>query len=227
MKKLMAVVAGLAAVTGLALAGRLWAQPAPAGGQAPQQTRVAFVNIAKVFQDYKKAQFFRKEMEILTEPKKKDRDKLIKAIQEWQEYLKKVGDPKSTQYDARKKDEAENTLRQIQRSIEDLDLEMRKMLSQRNEQQFVQLYKELNDAVQRHAAAHNYQAIFAYAEPTQGDPLSAPNIGRKVQGLEIGGCVGALYVAPGLDISPAIVDTLNRSYTGPDTPNIHPTGLQK
>src|SRR5207247_2046959 len=69
--------------------------------QAPAHTRVGFVNVARVFQEYKKAVFYKSELEKLIEPKKKERDNLVKEITGWTKEMQenpklKKGDP---QYD--------------------------------------------------------------------------------------------------------------------------------
>jgi hypothetical protein len=44
--------------------------------------------------------------------------------------------------------------------------------------------------------------------------LSAPNIARKLEGIQVGGACMPMYFADGLDISSAVVDALNRAYPG-------------
>ena len=67
MKRKLVIVAGLATLTAAALIGtRLRAQaPAPTGVQPPAQTRVAFINLEYVFQNYEKAKTFKKEMDLI------------------------------------------------------------------------------------------------------------------------------------------------------------------
>src|SRR5262245_3528324 len=81
-------------VAGAYFAAHLWAQTTPptGGGQPPPQTRVAFINIAKILQDYKKAQDYKQEIEKIIEPKKKERDKLVNEIAAWKKVME--ADPK-------------------------------------------------------------------------------------------------------------------------------------
>jgi hypothetical protein len=45
------------------------------------------------------------------------------------------------------------------------------------------------------------------------DPLGIDNIVRKIKGMEATGCVMAMYMAPGLDISGPVATALNQTYT--------------
>ena len=83
---------------------------------------------------------------------------------------------------------------------------------ERSEHQNVQLYKELYDAANKVGGDLKFTLVMAYVEPTQGDPFNLVNIMRKIQGMDMGGSVTALYVAPGLDLSSAILDHLNQTY---------------
>ncbi len=218
MKKFAVIPAVLASAAAVFVGARLGAQPVtgqpPADtrlvgtgpGQAQPQTRVAFVNVARVFHDYDKAKFYKTQTEKAIEPKRLSREKLAKEIVLWKQSMT---DPK---FDPKNKDWYNKAIVKNQRDIEDLDREMRHLLNQENEQQFVQLYKELNDAVRHYAQAHNFQVVLAHVEPIQGDPFNIINIVRKLQGMEMGGTVTALHVTGGLDISANIVAALNQSY---------------
>src|SRR5262245_22669573 len=81
MKKILAVAVAVAVTAAVYVGSRLWAQPntAPAVA-APQVTRVAFINIAKVFQDYKKAKDYEKELDTLIGPRRLQRETLAKEM---------------------------------------------------------------------------------------------------------------------------------------------------
>src|SRR5262249_32083791 len=150
------------------------------------------------------------------EPKKKERDKLVNEISAWKKVME--SDPKfkpgSDKFDAKEYERYSKGILGNQRAMEDLDREMKQMVGQRNEQQTIAVFKDLQDTVQRVAAAQNFQLVLAYVEPTQGDPMTFGNVMRKVQGMDMGGCVTALHIAPGLDISPQVIQMLNDNYKG-------------
>jgi Skp family chaperone for outer membrane proteins len=217
-KRFVLIAAAVSAVSAAFVVSRLAAQQGAAPVQAPATTRVALINIAKVFQDYEKAKFLKDEMRNMAEPKRLLREKLAKEIIAWKQAMT---DPKFPQD---QKDRYERGIVNNQRQIEDIDREMRQMLGEKNEQQYVQLYKDVSDAVQRYAQANNFHVVLAYIEPTQGDLFSIANILRKVQGMDMGGTVTGMFMAPGVDISSAVVDLMNQNYrAAAGSPGLTPT----
>lgn len=204
--KRMVVISGVLAAVALAwFTSQLWAQSG-----APAPTRgIAFVNIVTVFQKYQKAQFFKEEMERKLEPYKTEAKKLNEEAEKWRDWVQK--NPNLSTAD---KDKAQNAILARKRRLEDINRDVSKLVGQQNEQQVIQLYKEVNEAVQRYAMANGYQAVLAYGDADSADPelYSFANISRKVQGMEMGGGVTPMYMAPGLDISAAVVQTLNAGY---------------
>jgi outer membrane protein len=214
-KRIMIVVVG--AMTAAAIYGgsQLGAQgPAQAPAQPAAEMRVGFINVARVFHEYEKAKFFKSELEKIIEPKKQLRDKLVKEITAWKKDMAekpelKPGGPK---FDAKLYERYEKGVLGNQRQLEDLEKELRQTVGERSEQQNVQLYKELYAAAQRVAGDYKFHLVMAYVEPTQGDPFNLVNIMRKVQGMDMGGSVTALYIAPGLELSSTVIEYLNRDY---------------
>ncbi len=180
--------------------------PAAATVAAPTQPRVALVNIITIFQHYQKAKFYKTELEKDLEPFRVKGETLRKEVIKWTQDLQ---DPK---FDPKNREQWERGILGNKRALEDLDREARKMIGKKQEGQVVQLYREVHEAVKRYAVANNYHLVLAYGEPTEQDPFSFANIQRKVGGIEMGGGVNPIFFAPGLDISMAVVDLLNRQY---------------
>jgi Skp family chaperone for outer membrane proteins len=214
-KRIIGIMAALAVGAALYGVSQVAAQPgAPALAQPPAHTRLALVNVAKVFQEYDKARFYKAELEKAIQPKKDERERLIKEIQAWKKALQekpelKKGDPQfnPTEFERYDKGVVNN-----QRKLEDVERDIRQIVGERSEHQNVLLYKELYEAAQRYATENHFHIVLGYVEPTQGDPFSLINIMRKIQGMDMAGCVTAVYVAPGLDISAGVVDSLNQRY---------------
>jgi Skp family chaperone for outer membrane proteins len=213
-KRIMIVV--VVATTAAAIYGgsRLGAQAPAQPAELGAQMRVGFINVARVFHEYEKAKFYKSELEKLIEPKKQLLDKLGKEVTAWKKDMAekpelKPGGPK---YDAKLYERYEKGILANQRQLEDIQKELRQTVGERSEQQNVQLYKELYAAAQRVAADQKFHLVMAYVEPTQGDPFNLVNIMRKVQGMDMGGSVTALYIAPGLELSTTVVEYLNRDY---------------
>gem|GEM_PF-2555444 len=228
MKRTMLFVGGLLALASTAYVGsHLWAQGTGAPA-APTQTRIAFVNIETVFQNYEKAVLYKKEMENAIAPFKVKAEKLKAEILQWQRELQ---DPTSAKNPKFNKEQWEAGILKNKRDLEDLTKEVGKIVGTKNEEQVVQLYKEVNDAVQAHALANGFQAVMCFGESTKLPPLGFENISRKVQGMEGSGCMSFMYIAPGLDISQAVTEALNRRYrstaTIPTNSGVQPVSGQK
>ncbi|MBM4068660.1 MAG: OmpH family outer membrane protein [Planctomycetes bacterium] len=206
MKKIVIMAGGLAVLTAAYL-GQLLAQT-PA--TPPAQTRVAFVNIVTVFQNYTKASTYKQEMEALLKPIKDKGERLKAEIMKWQQDLQ--NDPK-VYGDPTKREQYEQGILKNKRDLEDLGREAQRLVGKKNEEQVVQLYKEVNEAVKRHAQQQGFHIVLAYGENQKSgaDPLNFANISRKVQGMEMGGAIVPMYMADGLDISMAVADSLNRT----------------
>ncbi len=223
-KRTWIIVAGLAIWMSAGRASLVQAQtvtPAAATVSSPAQTRVALVNTVAIFQNYQKAKFYKTEIEKDLEPFRVKGETLRKEIIKWQNDLQ---DPK---FDPKNREQWERGILANKRALEDLDREARKSLGKKQEVQVVQLYREVHEAIKRYASANNYHLVLAYGEPTEQDPFSFANIQRKVGGIEMGGGVNPIFIAPGLDISVAVVDLLNRQYTGgvqPTSANVPATG---
>ena len=205
MKRKMGLFAGILAL-GLAayLGSRLWAQAPAAPVQAPAQTRVALVNVVQVITNYHKFKTFQDELGRLAKPYKDREAELTKNLTAWENQLKK-GDVTPQQ-----KEEAEKQVKERKRQIEDNAIEAKKVLAKRNDEQFVQLYREVEDAVKRYAAPNGFHLVLQFNEPPNASDLyNIKNIYRKLEGATATGCCSPVYVAPGLDITDGVLSLLN------------------
>jgi Skp family chaperone for outer membrane proteins len=204
-KRTIVLVAGLAALTAAYFGSHLLAQTP--GQSAPAVTKVGVVNIGSVFMKYEKAKIFKAETEQILKPFRDEGEKLKKYILDWQSALQ---NPKSQLTEEQRK-QGERTIIDCKRRLEDLDREARTKVGKRNEEQIVQLYKEINEAVKGTAAAQGFHLIFGYGEPMDGDLLSFMNISRKMQAMDMGSII-PMHITGGLDISDSVVSNLNRGY---------------
>lgn len=189
---------------------RLWAQaaatvPATRPAVAEPRTRVALLNLAYVIKNYKKWEGFQAEIKANF----KDFELKVQAKQKMMEdYAKQIQDPKSTAT-ADQKEAYAKEITKLKREIEDINNEAKGYLGTKSDNQMVILYKEVQDAAQRYAVAHNYEMVLHYTDAvTQQDYYSPANIARKLQA----GALMPLYATPGLDISQEVVIALNSAY---------------
>jgi Skp family chaperone for outer membrane proteins len=191
---------GLSAVIAACGGGRLLPQ---ASAQTP--TRVAIVNIGLVFTKYDKAKAYKDQMKKLVDPFQLEGEKLKKEMLAWSEHMK---DPK---FDPKEKDRYEQGIRANQRTLEDLEVKVRKLVGTTQENQIINLYKEVQSAITAYAKANGIDVVLGYGEQIDGDLYAFPNINRKMQGMDLGSC-NPLFHVPGVDISQQVADTLNAAF---------------
>lgn len=213
MKRTIALVAGLATLAAAYFGSQLVAQTGAPIGQPPAATKIAVINIGAVFMKYEKAKFFKQESETILKPFRDEGEKLRKLVVDWQTALAKVPNPLTEE----QKKTGERTIIDCKRRLEDLEREARVKIGKRNEEQLVQLYKEIDSAVKGYAQSNGIHLVLGYGEPTDQDLFSFMNIGRKMGAMDNGGVI-PLYASGGLEISEAVVQTLNRSYVPAATP---------
>jgi Skp family chaperone for outer membrane proteins len=203
---------GLSAVIMASGGGRLFAQ-APA--QTP--TRVAIINIGLVFTKYDKAKAYKDQMKKLVDPYQLEGEKLKKEILAWTEAMK---DPK---FDVKDKDRYEQGILGNKRKLEDLENKVRNLVGTAQEDQIINLYKEVHNAIKAYAQAHAIHVVLGYGEQIDGDVYTFPNINRKMQGMDLGSC-NPLYHDAGIDISQQVADTLNAAFraAGPSASGVVP-----
>jgi Skp family chaperone for outer membrane proteins len=204
-KRTILLIAGIAALAVAYFGAQLLAQ-GPGTAPAPQVpgTRVAVVNIATVFTGYKKAQFYKQEMEATYQPYKVKIESLQKEIYNAQVDLSKPG---------ANKEQLEQKVLAFKRQLEDVQRQGRGEIGKKSEAQLIQLWNEINEVIDRTAKANAFNIVLAFGEPSDVEMkgLGAfANINRKMSALE-GGSTYPLYFDRSVDITPVVVDTLNRS----------------
>ena len=220
MKKTILVLTGVAILaTGAYFGSHLIAQT-PGGGTAAQQpsgTRVAIVNIGLVFNKYKRAQDFKNELEETIKPFKAKAKVLTDEMKAWHEASQ---DPKC---DPKLKLQYEGGVRNNQRKLEDMNIEIKTLVGKKQEDNLVTLWREVNMAIEAVSKSQGYQIVLGYGDPMEKDMLNLfPNINRKMQAMDLGSSV-PLYVHASVDLSQWIADTLNSWIQPPKGGNIQPT----
>ena len=201
------VVAGFAAlIVGTYSSSYLFAQQGgtPAAAAAQQGTKIAVVNIGEVFNKYKRAQAFKADLEATLAPYKDKAKKLTEQSKFWEDEARK---PTTKPADA---ENLVNAINKNKRDLEDMSTEISKLLGKKQEDNLVTLWKEVNMGIEAVAKAYGYQIVLGYGDPMEKDLLNHfPNVNRKMQAMDLGSTV-PLYIHGSIDLSPVIVDTLNK-----------------
>ena len=172
--------------------------------QQTMATKVGVVNVGQLFTGYEKAKVLKKELDDELRPLKEQAEKIKAAMIEHDKWLKNPAskqDPKQTEI-------SQNAIRTGTRALEDLDLKARTMVGKKQETQLIQLYREVQGAVQSYAQQNGYHIILGYGDPPQLDPFTFANVNRRMTAMDMGTLVH-MYVGPGLDVSNEVLARLN------------------
>jgi Skp family chaperone for outer membrane proteins len=176
----------------------------PSTVQPQQGTKIAVVNIGQVFNQYTRAIAFKKDLEGTLKPFKDKAKTLTDQITGWENALRegKVQEKDKEQYI--------NAIKQNKRELEDMGSRIQKDLGQRQEQNLVTLWKEVDMGIAAVAKSQGYQIVLGYGDPIEKDLLNLfPNVNRKMQAMDLGSTV-PLYVDAANDISGIVVFNLNK-----------------
>jgi Skp family chaperone for outer membrane proteins len=204
-KKMILLVGGFAAIiAGVAGSTYLFAST-PGTVQAQQQgTKVAVINIGKVFSEYSRAKTFKTDLEETLKPYKDKAKKLTDQIKEWEDALRTTG-----KVDPKNREQFENAIKQNRRELEDMSVRVQNDLGKRQEANLMTLWKEVDMAIGAVAKAQGYHIVLGYGDPVEKDMMNLfPNINRKMQAMDMGSTL-PLYVDPANDISYTVVFNLN------------------
>jgi Skp family chaperone for outer membrane proteins len=216
-KKTIALSAGLLVLCGYgAWAGWAAAQPpgsarppvqqasatAPAATAAPG-TRVAVVNINTVLKNYQKAQSLNNAIKQDVQSYATQMNQKRDEINRLQAELTK---PTTTQP---QKEQWEKQVVNLQRALQDLDNEARKVISKKQGDIAVQIFREIEGVVQAVATTNNFDLVLSYPDATtEAELYSQDNVVRKLASQ----AAIPLFYKPHIDITSAVVQTLNARY---------------
>jgi len=203
-KRKAGILVGLAVLGMVAYLGtRVWAQqPAPPAQAAP--TRIGMLNMVEVVKNYKKAQNLEGELRRLQ--------------QEWENKLKPFRDQmmalkskyQSPTLGAAEREQIERDMRKVQIDFSVMEEDAKKDLAKRSGEVYKQIYREVEDAVNRFAGSNGYAVVFFYNDAITPDEKYNPtNVARKFS-LPAAGM--PIYIAPQVDITAIIYGNLNSMY---------------
>ena len=104
---------------------------------------------------------------------------------------------------------------QLQREMQDLDAEARKDIGNHQGTIATSIYNDIQGVVQRVAVTNGFDIVLSYPDATSdNDMVSQANIVRKLASQ----AAIPIYHKPHVDLTDAIVQTLNATYPVPKTP---------
>ena len=179
-------------------------QPKDARPETPGTTRVAVVNIGHVFNNYHRAQQFKKQLEADFEPFKVEAKRLTGNLKAWENAIAAEDFKKQT------KEEYQEKIINGKRQLEDLSRTMQEKLGKKQEQNLVTLWQEVQEGIKDYATDNKIDLILGYGDPLDPTLMDQfANINRKMQAMDSGGTV-PLFHARGVDVAPAVTELLNK-----------------
>jgi len=198
------------------LGGRLCAQQPVAPPAQPTPTRIGMVNMVEVVKNYKKAQNLEAELRRLQ--------------QEWENKLKPFRDQANalkTKYQSptlsqQEREQIEKDIRKVQMDFQVMEDDAKKDLQKRSGEVYKQIYREVEDAVNRWAGSNGYAAVFFFNDAVTPDEKYSPtNVARK---FSLPAAAMPIYIAPQVDITAIIFNNLNSMYPPATAAGAAPTG---
>lgn len=211
MKRTIGILAGMATLgIGVYLGSQVFAQQGgrPSTAAEPLRTRIAVVNLVQVLKKYSKFQACDAELKQQISKAKAELDPYEKQIKEKQAKAQ-LPDASAADREALKRDIERLTL-QYREKVEDAD----KAFMKRSGELAVQIYHEVEDAVDVFAKSNAIELVLMYndALKSQRDEFYSPPYVQ--QRLKMPNAFMPMYVDPRMDITEAITQMLNRRVAG-------------
>lgn len=214
MKRSILSFAILIAVGGsLAAQGPGGAPPAaPAGGPTTGRD-VAVFNMAKVQKEFVKWDVFTKQLQTMRTQEAKKLGEMQAQIAKIKSDLENPATPQ--------KDVLEKQGVALARQLQDMDAEVRKKIDKISTDYLQVLHDDIRRVVDAVAKANNFGLVMAYPDATNEDERKSPvYFDMKLRPT----AAMPFYIAPGNDITDAIVATLNKFCPPPPGTGVTPAG---
>jgi RNA polymerase sigma factor (sigma-70 family) len=181
---------------------RALATPAGEGARAPQ-TRIGLINLKRVFKGAKKLQAVQADLRTRMGQFQRDLEMLKKQVQQIQA---ECDDPTTP---AGRREELGLQIKRINRESEDKRESARELMGKLQGDAVVTAYREVEEAAKRIANVRGLELVLFYNEAlTEADFYNPRNLEAK---LSQPGALIPMVVAPGMDITEAVIEALNRA----------------
>jgi len=221
-KKSIAALSGLIVFTGLTT----WAggqtppnlnpqgqsKVVPASASAPATptmmpgTRVAVLNINSVLKNYSKAQYLNSSIKNEVAGYA---DRMNKIKEEIAKRQTEMGKPTTT---TPQREAMDKEIVAMNRQLQDMDADARKTITAKQGSIAVGIYQEIEKVVEAVAKMNNFDLVLSYPDSTvDSEKYITDNVVRKLASQ----AAIPLYYKPHIDITNAVIQTLNASFPAP------------
>lgn len=169
-------------------------------------TRVAVINLGVVLTKYERATALKEEMQAEIKKLQEEAKKLQENINLWQSAVQK------NEFKNGSKEDYEEKLINARRRLEDLNRVAQTKFGKMSQAHLLTLWSDVHDAVKDYCTQHGIDLVMAYGDPVAKDNAGAfQNVSRKLSAADAGGAT-PFFMAPGVDISEAVTEFLNKRY---------------
>lgn len=191
--RLGSVIVAVAVVFGIS---QLWAESKK---KSAPRTRIGLFNLTFVIKNYGKYKQFQEEIRKAAAPFQERESELRSELKDLQ--------AKAAQKEPEQRKELERQFQDLQRKLQENTGKAQQKLGKRNEEVMKIIYKEVEEAAERYATAHDLDLVLHYNDAAaKEDNENAQSVARK---LGIPALLPS-YMVPGMDISTEIVTDLNQ-----------------
>jgi Skp family chaperone for outer membrane proteins len=182
-------------------------QPVNAAGPAAPN-KVAVVNLMGVLKQYRKWTDIEETLKAYLKRINEDYEKQKNRMAELKKNFESTADTAA-------RDQIQTQVKQLEREVQDYGEKAKKEVTKYREENAVQVYKEIQDAVQRYARANDIGLVLHYEDGMTPSEVYHPmNVMQKCQTQA---CI-PLYVDTHLDITGPVADMLNKGAGGQTAP---------
>jgi Skp family chaperone for outer membrane proteins len=207
-KRTIGILAGLATLgIGAYLGSQVFAQQGgtanhPAASSEPLRTRIAVVNVVQVLKKYSKFQ----NADASIKQQIQETKKTLEPLEQQIKALQAKGQVSDTAERDNIKRDLERLTLQYREKAEDAD----KALTKRSGELAVQIYKELEDAVDLFARSNAIELVMMYNDALKSNEAEYHSPAIVQRKMNIVGPFMPMYVDPRMDITEPITQMLNR-----------------
>jgi Skp family chaperone for outer membrane proteins len=201
-KRTVGILAGMATLgIGVYLGSQVWAQQrGTAVSSEPLKTKIATVNLTQVLKNYKKFKGFQDEIKGRLEAAKKEFEPLSANLVRLQEKARAAS---PTEADQIKREYTKKA-----QELQDKEEDIRKAISAREGEISVQIFKEVETAVNLFATHNAIELVLYYNDASKDDPANYYNP-INVQRKLTSGPMLPMYIDPRMDITNMVTEMLN------------------
>jgi Skp family chaperone for outer membrane proteins len=179
----------------------------PAEGALPLHTRIGLINMTRVLKAATAYRSFQEELRAQTKHAEGKLEDLKAQVQQFRAESDDAGTPASRGEIHAKR------LRDLQRQMEDEQQRAKARLARLSADALTRVYRQVEEAANRIAKTQGLELVMFYTDAVnEADFYNPTALQRK---LTQPGALMPLIVAPGMDITEAVVQALNRTATTP------------